>query len=113
MILLTVCGIAGGTNGIGLSLARTLYTHGASLYVLSHSEETARSGVAYVKSGALGDAPADYAEGFGNGEDLSGGGDKTGKVEFVKCNLEDLGEVGSVAKGLADKLDRLDMVRAR
>ncbi|KAK4699834.1 hypothetical protein P7C70_g6420, partial [Phenoliferia sp. Uapishka_3] len=102
--------ITGGTNGIALSLARTMYTHGASLYVLSSSEKTGKDGVAYIKSGNLSDAPNDYAEGFGKGEDTSGGGEKTGKVEFVQVNLEDLKQTGEVAKSLAGKLERLDLL---
>lgn len=81
----------GGTNGIGLSYARTLYTRGATLYVLSHSESTGQQGIAYIKSGKLEDAPSDYAAGFDNKTDTSGeGGNLEGKVEFVQVDLEDL-----------------------
>ncbi|KAL8291739.1 hypothetical protein RQP46_001997 [Phenoliferia psychrophenolica] len=101
--------VTGGTNGIGLSLSRSLYTHGATVYVLGSSEETGRRGLAYIKGGRLSEAPADYAEGFGNQTDTSGGGDKVGKVEYVQCDLENLAEVAMVAKQLASKFERLDM----
>lgn len=83
------------------------------LYVLSHSKSTADSGVAYIKLGDRNDAPEDYKEGFGSGEDTSGAGGipgKEGSVDWIQCNSEDLKEVAQVAKDLATKLDRLDLV---
>lgn len=55
--------ITGGTNGIGLSFSRTLYTRGASIIVIGHSASTGKDGVAYIKSGKLEDAPQDYQNG--------------------------------------------------
>jgi NAD(P)-dependent dehydrogenase (short-subunit alcohol dehydrogenase family) len=101
--------VTGGTNGIGLSLSRTLYAHGASLHIISASKETADKALAYIKTGDLKLAPDDYQAGFGRQEDLSGaGGKESGEVEWIECDLEDLKQVAEVAKSLSQKLDRLD-----
>lgn len=83
--------ITGGTNGIGLSYARTLYTRGAILWILSNQAEVAEKGLNFIRTGRSDQAPQDYQDGFGNEKDTSGeGGTKQGQVEWVKCDLEDL-----------------------
>lgn len=101
--------VTGGTNGIGLSVSRTLYAHGANVHIISHQEEVAKQAQEYIKTGDLKSAPKDYAEGFGSQKDASGeGGQGGGSVEWEQCNLEDLKDVARVAKSLAGKLERLD-----
>ncbi|GAA5853669.1 hypothetical protein JCM8547_007406 [Rhodosporidiobolus lusitaniae] len=100
--------VTGGSNGIGLSAARTLYTHGAKVIIVSSQELTGSQAVAYIKSGNLEDAPHDYKEGFGAQKDNSANGaTKDGEVEHKAVDFGDLNAVASVAKELT-KLDRLD-----
>lgn len=104
--------VTGGTNGIGLSFSRTLYTRGASIIVIGHSASTGKDGVAYIKSGKLEDAPEDYQNGeqddfsavevlkrldsigfngIGSSKDHSGeNGLLTGKIEYIQLDLENL-----------------------
>lgn len=105
--------LTGGTNGIGLSLARTLYSHGMNLHVIASSKETATGALEYIKTGRFEAAPEDYQQGFSKGEqdDTSGGGTSQGTVEFVQCDLSDLRLVAETAKTLKGKLTRLDNVR--
>lgn len=107
--------ITGGTNGIGLSIARTLFTHGAKVHIIGSNESNAEAAIAYIKTGDLKSAPDDYAAGFGHQEDLSGEVDKNivatvegGQVEWTHCDLHDLNEVAKVGKELAQNLDKLD-----
>jgi hypothetical protein len=57
--------VTGGSNGIGLSASRTLFTHGAKVIILSSQASIGAEAVAYIKSGKLEDAPKAYREGFG------------------------------------------------
>ncbi|ORY84742.1 hypothetical protein BCR35DRAFT_290319 [Leucosporidium creatinivorum] len=92
--------VTGGSNGIGLSVARSLYSKGATVHILSLSEEIARSAQEYIKTGDLGLGPKD-----GDGEQIPGG-----KVEWKQCDFEDLNDVATTAKELGEKLERLDGV---
>jgi NAD(P)-dependent dehydrogenase (short-subunit alcohol dehydrogenase family) len=107
--------VTGASNGLGLSVSRSLYSKGATVHMLSLNEEIARSAQAYIKSGNLEDAPKEYAAGFDgvlSHKDTSGSGEQIpgGKLEFEQCNLEDLNEVAKTAKELKSKLERLDGV---
>lgn len=104
--------VTGGSNGIGLSVARSLYSKGATVHILSLSEEIARSAQEYIKTGDLGLGPKEYAEGFGAQKDKSGDGEQIpgGKVEWKQCDFEDLNDVATTAKELGEKLERLDGV---
>jgi len=105
--------ITGGTNGIGLSYARTLYTRGASLHIISQTAEVGNAAEAYITTGDIHTAPKDYQEGFGSGTDTSGeGGSKTGSVQLYNCELADLNDVAKTAKEIKDKVDRLDIFAA-
>ncbi len=86
---------AGGTNGIGLSVARTLFSKGAKVYVTGHQQEVADQAVEYIKTGNFDAAPADYKAGFVLQGDQSGadGHDGLGEVEYISYNGEDLNEV--------------------
>ncbi|GAA5900912.1 hypothetical protein JCM6882_005976 [Rhodosporidiobolus microsporus] len=100
--------ITGGSNGIGLSVSRTLFSHGAKVVILSSQESTGRSAVEYVRTGDLEKAPHDYKEGFGSQNDNSANGaTEDGTVEHKVIDLGDLNAVAAVAKELA-QLDRLD-----
>jgi NAD(P)-dependent dehydrogenase (short-subunit alcohol dehydrogenase family) len=57
--------VTGGSNGIGLSASRTLFTHGAKVIILSSQASIGAEAEAYIKSGKLEDAPQAYREGFG------------------------------------------------
>lgn len=85
----------GGTNGIGLSVARTLYSKGAKVYVSGHQAEVGAQALEYIKTGNLEAAPEDYRVSFGMQGDQSGadGHDKIGEVEYIQYNAEDLNEV--------------------
>ncbi|RMZ67969.1 oxidoreductase bli-4 mitochondrial [Pyrenophora seminiperda CCB06] len=78
--------VTGGSAGIGYGIVAHLLQHNpAKIYLLSNKEEH-----------------ADEAQ-----EALKRWGD-TNKVEWRKCNLEDLKQVDEVAKQLAQELSRLD-----
>lgn len=107
--------VTGGTNGIGLSVSRSLYSKGATVHILSLDEEIARSAQAYIESGKLELAPKEYAAGFEglvSHKDTSGDGEQVpgGKVEWKQVDFEDLNAVAKTAKELKDKLERLDGV---
>lgn len=78
--------VTGGSAGIGYGIVAHLLQHNpAKIYLLSNKEQH-----------------ADEAQ-----EALKEWGDIS-KVEWRKCNLEDLKQVDEVAKSLAKELDRLD-----
>lgn len=86
LIQLQVYVVTGGSAGIGYGIVAHLLQHNpAKIYLLSNKEEH-----------------ADEAQ-----EALKVWGDVS-KVEWRKCNLEDLKQVDEVAKSLANELDRLD-----
>lgn len=97
------------TNGIGLSVARTLFKHGGRVILLGSKQETGDAACEYIKTGDLDKAPHDYKEGFGSQRDNSANGaTKNGQVEWRKMDGSDLKEVADVAKTLVGELDRLD-----
>ncbi|GAA6016804.1 hypothetical protein JCM10207_003257 [Rhodosporidiobolus poonsookiae] len=101
--------VTGGTNGIGLSIARTLYSHGADVLIMGSQLETASAAESYIKTGDLDQAPHDYKAGFGSMHDASGeGGTESGEVKSKVVDFKDLKAVARVAKELAGKYDRLD-----
>ncbi|GAA5821783.1 hypothetical protein JCM11251_001022 [Rhodosporidiobolus azoricus] len=101
--------VTGGTNGIGLSLSRTLYAHGADVLIIGSQDNTADAALKYIKTGDLSAAPHDYAVGFGSMTDQSGeGGTESGEVEARVVDFKDLKAVTKVAKELAEKYQRLD-----
>ncbi|KAI0122392.1 NAD(P)-binding protein [Daldinia grandis] len=78
--------VTGGSAGIGYGISAHILQHGpAKLYLLGKKEEH------------LAEAE----------EDLKNYGDVS-RVEFIKCELEDLRHTDEVAQNLASKLDRLD-----
>jgi len=78
--------ITGGTAGIGFGIAAHILQHNPEkLYLLSKKEEHAEEAQ----------------------EELKKYGD-VGKVEWKKCDLEDLKQTDEVAKELKSKLERLD-----
>lgn len=89
------CPSAGGTNGIGLSVSRTLYSKGATIYITGHREEVGAQALEYIKTGNLEAAPEDYRVSFGMQGDQSGadGHDKIGEVHYINLNAEDLNAV--------------------
>lgn len=102
--------VTGASNGLGLSVSRSLYSKGATVHMLSLNEEIARSAQAYIESGNFELAPKEYAAGFDgvlSHKDTSGDGEQVpgGKVEWKLCNFEDLDDVASTAKELKDKLE--------
>ncbi|GAA6016801.1 hypothetical protein JCM10207_003256 [Rhodosporidiobolus poonsookiae] len=98
----------GGSNGIGLSVARTLYSHGATVHILSSQKVTGDAAVDYIRTGDLDKAPADYKAGFGSQKDNSANGaTKDGSVDHTPVDFGDLNAVAKVAKNLAG-LPRLD-----
>ncbi|GAA5821785.1 hypothetical protein JCM11251_001023 [Rhodosporidiobolus azoricus] len=100
--------VTGGSNGIGLSVSRTLYTHGAKVIILSSQTATGEAAVEYIKTGDLEKAPHDYKAGFGSQRDNSANGaTEDGEVEHKAVDFGDLNAVAAIAKELA-KLDRLD-----
>lgn len=101
------------TNGIGLSVARTLYSHGAEVVMLGSQEGTADAAEEYIKTGDLKRAPKDYQDGFagivGDYTDNSAdGGKSSGEVSSRVVDFKDLKAVSKVGKELAEKYDRLD-----
>lgn len=101
--------VTGGSDGIGLSLSRTLYSHGAHLHIISRDKQTADEALAYIKSGDLAAAPETYRAGFGSQADTSAeGGDKSGDVQWHQVDFSDLNQVAQESQKLAENLDRLD-----
>jgi len=95
----------------GLSYARTLYSHGASLHIISQTAEVGQAAEKYITTGDIHSAPKDYQEGFGSKTDSSAeGGNKQGKLAMYNVDLEDLNAVAATAKEVKSKLDRLDVV---
>lgn len=81
--------ITGGTAGIGFGITAHLLQHNPKkIYILSNKEQHADEAQAELKK-------------YG---DVS-------KVEWKKCNLEDLKQVDEVAKELKSQLNQLDAVR--
>lgn len=102
-----------GTNGIGLSVSRTLYSHGADVTILGSQQNTADAALDYIKTGELARAPQDYQDSFagilGTWTDNSAdGGKESGEVRARVVDFKDLKAVAKVAKELADSYDRLD-----
>lgn len=80
--------ITGGTAGIGYGITAHILQHNpAKIYILSKKEEHAEEAQQALQK-------------FG---DVS-------KVEWMKCDLEDLKQTDQVAKELEQKLERLDAV---
>ncbi|KAI1378038.1 NAD(P)-binding protein [Hypoxylon crocopeplum] len=78
--------VTGGSAGIGYGISAHILQHNpAKLYLLGKKEEHL----------------AEAEEGLKKYGDVS-------RVEFVKCELEDLKQTDEVARDLASKLDRLD-----
>ncbi|GAA5985326.1 hypothetical protein JCM10908_002623 [Rhodotorula pacifica] len=106
--------ITGGTNGIGLSAARCLYSHGADITITGSQKTTADAAVEYIRTGNLAAAPQDYQDGFhgllGEWKDHSAdGGKESGEVHAEVCDFKDLKAVAQLGKRLADRFsDGLD-----
>lgn len=88
------------------------------LYILSSQVDVQKQAEAYITTGDLASAPEDYAVAFYNDQSKDHSGTlgehaasvKPGSVEFIQVDLSDLKRVAQVAKDLAGKLDRLDLV---
>ncbi|GAA5947787.1 hypothetical protein JCM10213_002112 [Rhodosporidiobolus nylandii] len=103
--------VTGGTNGIGLSLARTLYANGADVLIIGSQDVTAEAAVAYIKTGSLEAAPEDYRASFGTFHDASGDeGKGDGEVSAKVCDFKSLKAVAALAKELASTYERLDLL---
>ncbi|GAA5905516.1 uncharacterized protein JCM6883_005355 [Sporobolomyces salmoneus] len=101
--------VTGGSAGIGLSISRTLYSHGARVVIVGGQQHHIDGAVDYIKSGDLKYAPEAYAQGFGSQKDNSAdGGEESGEVEAHLCELKDLKAASELAKKLAEKEERLD-----
>ncbi|GAA6020429.1 hypothetical protein JCM11491_000241 [Sporobolomyces phaffii] len=101
--------VTGGSNGIGLSISRTLYSHGARVVIVGGQRDHLDGAVDYIKTGDLKYAPKSYSSGFGSQEDNSGdGGQESGEVASHLCELKDLEAVSKLAKLLAKDEDRID-----
>ncbi|GAA5902907.1 hypothetical protein JCM5296_006328 [Sporobolomyces johnsonii] len=101
--------VTGGSNGIGLSVARTLYSHGARVIVVGAQQAHLSGALVYIKTGDLAQTPETYRTGFGSQADNSAdGGKESGEVEGKLCEFKNLDEVAKLAKELAGSLDRLD-----
>ncbi|GAA5952301.1 hypothetical protein JCM21900_000479 [Sporobolomyces salmonicolor] len=101
--------VTGGSNGIGLSVARTLYSHGARVIVVGAQQAHLSGALVYIKTGDLAHTPETYRTGFGSQTDNSAdGGKESGEVEGKLCEFKNLDEVAKLAKELAGSLDRLD-----
>ncbi|GAA5853668.1 hypothetical protein JCM8547_007405 [Rhodosporidiobolus lusitaniae] len=101
--------ITGGTNGIGLSIARTIYANGGDVTVTGSQQEVADAALNYIKTGDLAAAPEDYRAGFGSFHDASGDeGKESGEVSAKVVDFKNLKAVSQAAKELAGKFDRLD-----
>lgn len=95
---------------MGLSIARTLYAHGAKVVITGSQEVTSKQALAYIKSGKLEDAPEDYASSFGlTFRDASSDGATTpGEVISKVIDFKDLSAVAKLAKELASEFKTLD-----
>ncbi|BGP42653.1 hypothetical protein JCM10449v2_006665 [Rhodotorula kratochvilovae] len=105
--------ITGGTNGLGLSVARTLYSHGADITITGSQQVVADAAVEYIKTGELARAPQDYQDSFagilGTWTDNSAdGATESGEVRARIVDFKDLRAVAKVGKELAQQFDRLD-----
>ncbi|KAK4048989.1 mitochondrial 54S ribosomal protein YmL35 [Microbotryomycetes sp. JL221] len=88
--------VTGGSDGIGLSISRTLFSHGATVHVVSRVQDTADHALAYIKSD--------------EGATVKSSNSGSNTVEWHKMNFEDLQDVARHSKKLSSKLDRLDGV---
>lgn len=105
--------VTGASNGIGLSIARTLYSHGASLIAIGGSQDHLSGALDYIKTGDLKYPHESYSTGFGSqSDDSADGGNESGEVEGKVCDFKDLKAVADLAKELAkdDKLDGLFLI---
>lgn len=106
--------VTGGTNGIGLSAARCLYSHGADVTIVGSQQSNADAAIEYIRTGNLHAAPKDYQDGFHGllGEwkdDSADGGQESGEVHAEVCDFRDLKAVAQLGKKLAERFsDRLD-----
>ncbi|GAA5972520.1 hypothetical protein JCM11641_001882 [Rhodosporidiobolus odoratus] len=90
--------VTGGSNGIGLSTSRTLYSHGGRVILLSSQASTGEQAVAYITTGDLDKAPHDYKAGFGTQRDNSANGaTKDGSVEHIVADFGDFVSTTSLA----------------
>lgn len=95
--------------GIGLSIARTLYSHGARVVIVGGQQEHIDGARSYIQTGDLGFAPASYSSGFGSQQDNSAdGAEQSGEIETHLCELKDLKAVSELGKKIARHEDRLD-----
>ncbi|POY76415.1 hypothetical protein BMF94_0613 [Rhodotorula taiwanensis] len=103
--------ITGGSNGIGLSAARTLYSHGAEVTIIGSQKSTTDAAVEYIRTGDLSVAPQEnYAAGFkgltGKWRDASAdAGLESGEVHGEVCDFGDLNAVAELSKKLAKRFD--------
>ncbi|KWU45117.1 NAD(P)-binding protein [Rhodotorula sp. JG-1b] len=106
--------VTGGTNGIGLSAARCLYSHGADVTIFGSQQSNADAASEYIRTGNLHAAPKDYQDGFHGllGEwkdDSADGGQDSGEIHAEVCDFRDLKAVAQLGKKLAERFsDRLD-----
>ncbi|GAA5938615.1 uncharacterized protein JCM15063_005370 [Sporobolomyces koalae] len=102
--------VTGGSNGIGLSISRTLYSHGAKVIIVGGQQQHIDGAVSYIQTGDLKFATESYSSGFGSQTDNSAdGGSESGEVVAKLCELKDLKAVAELSKELVKELDgRLD-----
>ncbi|GAA5877881.1 hypothetical protein JCM16303_000272 [Sporobolomyces ruberrimus] len=102
--------VTGGSNGIGLSISRTLYSHGARVIISGGQKHHLDGAIDYIKTGDLKYATESYSTGFGSQKDNSAdGGAESGEVIGHLCEFKDLKAVSELAKEVA-KEERLDGV---
>ncbi|GAA5953678.1 hypothetical protein JCM3765_006935 [Sporobolomyces pararoseus] len=102
--------VTGGSNGIGLSVSRTLYSHGARVVIVGGQQQHLDGAVSYIKTGDLKDAPEAYASGFGSQKDNSAdGGGKSGEIEAHLCDFKDLKAVAELGKKISELEKRIDV----
>ncbi|GAA5980371.1 hypothetical protein JCM5350_000962 [Sporobolomyces pararoseus] len=101
--------VTGGSNGIGLSVSRTLYSHGARVVIVGGQRHHLDGAVSYIKTGDLKYSPESYSSGFGSQKDNSAdGGEQTGEIEAHLCEFKDLKAVAELGKKISDSEERID-----
>ncbi|GAA6059338.1 hypothetical protein JCM10212_005918 [Sporobolomyces blumeae] len=100
--------VTGASNGIGLSIARTLYSHGAKVIAQGAQKDHLDGALSYIKTGDLKYTDESYSSGFGLQRDKSAeGGHESGEVVGKLCEFKDLKAVAELAKEVA-KEERID-----